>query len=146
MILFNVITTITTILLSVVAIRIAIYSSRKTSQEATRQIEEMKNLTQQTIENTAKEVESIKELAKLQIEATKKQVELEIKKAQLWAKQASEEAEGIEKIQKDHFIQMAGIHDKSMQKYNEDKPKRDYIRYREFIHGLDEILNELKKL
>ena len=53
---------IANVLLSVVAIIIAIRSSRKTSQDATRQIE------------------SIKQLATIQIETTLRQIEVEIQK------------------------------------------------------------------
>ena len=64
---------IANVLLSVVAIIIAIRSSRKTSQDATRQIE------------------SIKQLATIQIETTLRQIEVEIQKNILLARQAREE-------------------------------------------------------
>lgn len=71
------------LLLSFVAIIKAICSSRKTSKEATRQIESIKELTRQSIENTTKEVESIKELARMQIKSAIKQMEVEIEKVHI---------------------------------------------------------------
>lgn len=62
---------IANVLLSVVAIIIAIRSSRKTSQDATRQIE------------------SIKQLATIQIETTLRQIEVEIQKNILLAATSS---------------------------------------------------------
>lgn len=62
---------IANVLLSVVAIIIAIRSSRKTSQDATRQIE------------------SIKQLATIQIETTLRQIEVEIQKNILLAQTSS---------------------------------------------------------
>ena len=64
---------IANVLLSMVAIIIAIRSSRKTSQDATRQIE------------------SIKRLAEIQIETTLRQIEVEIQKNRLLGQQAREE-------------------------------------------------------
>lgn len=68
---------IANVLLSMVAIIIAIRSSRKTSQDATRQIE------------------SIKRLAEIQIETTLGQIEVEVQKNLLLARQAREEWQKI---------------------------------------------------
>ena len=132
------------LLLSAVAIGIAIYSSRQTSKDATRQIESIKELNRQTIENTTKEVESIKELARLQINATIKQVELEIEKAQLWVRQATQEAEGISNIQNGHFAHLTDAHDMMMQRFNEERPIREMELYRGFVQRLNDILKNLK--
>ena len=70
---FEIITLIASVLLPLVAIIIAVRSSRQTSKDATRQIE------------------SIKQLAKIQIETTLVQLEVEIQKNRLLAQWAHEE-------------------------------------------------------
>ena len=83
------------LLLSVVAIAIAIYSSRRTAKDATRQIDSIKNLSQQTIENTTNEIESVKELAKMLIQTLSIELDMEISKYQVFATRADEEREKI---------------------------------------------------
>ena len=143
MILFNVITTITTILLSVVAIGIAIYSSRKTSQEATRQIKEMKNLTQQTIENTAKEVESIKELAKLQIEAMLTEMDMEMAQYNIQAKRSSEERDEMDIINR---TTQSIFRESAFKDFEAKRPQRDVQYTLEYLRELKRIKNRLEQI
>lgn len=77
---FDKVVTIVTLLFSAVSIAIAIYSSRQTSKDATRQID------------------SIKELSKLQLDITIKQLEFELNKCKTAAKHSEEASEDL------HFI------------------------------------------
>ena len=115
-------------LLSVVAIGIAIYSSRKTSIEATRQIK------------------SIKQLAKLQIETTIKQVEIEVKKNQVMLERSRQEAQEAEDIINGSLSYITEVRDMRMKNFNLRKSARDYDCYSEFDKSLKTILDSLKKI
>ncbi len=116
------------LLLSVVAIGIAIYSSRKTSIEATRQIK------------------SLKQLAKLQIETTIKQVEIEVKKNQVMLERSRQEAQEAEDIINGSLSYMTEVRDMRMKNFNLRKSARDCAFYREFGNSLETILVSLKKI
>ena len=116
---------LSSLLLSIVAVGIAIYSSHKTSKDATRQIE------------------SIKQLAKLQIETTKRQVEVEIVKNQMLIKQAKQEADGINEINNSGLAHIGDYKDMVMGRFKEGKAEREYNIYREFERGLKAILDNL---
>ena len=116
------------LLLSVVAIGIAIYSSRKTSKDATRQIE------------------SIKRLAKLQIETTIKQVEMEVVKNQVLINKTKQETREACDIMHGSLSCFAEARNMSMQDFNMRKSERDYNYYRDFDKSLKTILDSLKKI
>lgn len=134
---------LSSLLLSAVAIGIAIYSSRKTSKEATDQIESIKKLNQQTIENTLKEVESIKQLAKMQIEATTLEMDMEITKYNVLAKRAQEEEQAMSQIRDIHYTD---IREMSIKKYQAELPQRDLKYHAMYIQGLSEISKRLEQL
>ncbi len=113
------------LLFSAVAIGIAIWSSRQTSKEATRQIE------------------SIKELARIQIDASIKQVELEIERNILMAKQAQQEWNGIKEINNSGMAFSGEWKRMVTQQFHQEKPKRDYELYKSFISNLQAIKNNL---
>ena len=131
------------LLLSVVAIAIAIYSSRRTAKDATRQIESIKNLSQQTIENTTKEIESVKELAKMLIETLSIELDMEMTKYQVLSTRANEEREKLRGIQdmnqRDFKIMM-------MQDYQNEQPLRDLKYHTMYIQQLREICKRLDQL
>lgn len=135
---------LSSVLLSVVAIGIAIYSARKTSKDATRQIESIKDLTKQTIDNTTKQVESIKELAKLQIEALTIQLDVEMTKYSVQAERANEERREISGIQQ---IYQMDFREMEMKKYQANQPQRD-LRYLTMLmkelQGVNQRLEQLK--
>ena len=135
---------LSSVLLSVVAIGIAIYSARKTSKDATRQIESIKNLTTQTIDNTTKQVDSIKELAKLQIEALTIQLDVEMTKYSVQAERANEERREISGIQQ---IYQMDFREMEMKKYQANQPQRD-LRYLTMLmkelQGVNQRLEQLK--
>lgn len=131
------------LLLSVVAIGIAIYSSRKTSREATKQIESIKELNQQTIENTLKEVESIKQLAKMQIEATTLEMDMEITKYRVLAERANEERRAMSDIQN---IYQTDFREMRTKDYQAEQPLRDLKYHSMYIQGLREISKRLEQL
>ena len=116
------------LLLSVVAIGIAIYSSRRTSKDATRQIE------------------SIKKLAQLQIESSIKQVEMEIEKNQMQIDLAMQEIQGIKKIDESALAYNVGFREQQLKEFNERRPERICNVYREHTRNLNLILENLKKI
>lgn len=118
------------LLLSVIAILIAIYSSRQTSKDVTRQIE------------------SIKQLSKLQIETTIKQVEIEIQKNILLARQSQEEWESIQEINNSGLAHQVEWRNEMLRQHKERKPQKDINFYSSYIKDLESVrfnLTELKK-
>ncbi len=125
---FNEWCTITTIILSVVAIIIAIWSSHSTSKDANRQIREIKNL------------------SALQIDVTIKQIEAEIQKMMAEVKKAGKESQEIADIYKGGEQLGPDYRNAMMRKYQESKPLRDLQIYSECSKNLNEILKGLKDL
>lgn len=125
---FNEWCTITTIFLSVVAIGIAIWSSRSTSKDAEKQIREIKNL------------------SALQIETSIKQIEAEIQKMMAEAKKSAQEREEINNINEGAAHLGAEYRNIMMRKHQENKAQRDLQMYSDCSHNLNEILKELKEL
>ena len=128
-----------TILSPIISVIIAVFVTWANSRDVKKQIEAVKELSRQTIDNTSKEVESIKLLSKLQIEASIKQVELEIEKYQLLARQAQQEVEGIESVNKSGLSYNVAFREKAMRQLTEEKPQRDLRLYAEFIQRLGSI-------
>lgn len=120
--------TIATIFLSVVAIIIAIWSSRSTSKDANRQIREIKNL------------------SALQVDVTIKQIEAEIQKMMAEVKKAGKESQEIADIYKGGEHLGPDYRNIMMRKHQESKPLRDLQIYSECSHNLNEILKGLKDL
>ena len=116
---------LSSLLLSVVAIFIAIWSSRNTSKEATRQIE------------------GIKELAKLQIEALSIELDMEMKRYQVQAQKSDEEKKKMNDIQSFSQLQAREL---MMQDFEKEKPLRDLRYYSMFIQELREISKRLEQL
>ena len=125
---FNEWCTITTIILSVVAIIIAIWSSHSTSKDANRQIREIKNL------------------SALQIDTSIKQLEVEIQKVMVDLKRSSQESEEIEKINKGAAHLGAEYKNIMMSRHQEGKAERDLQMYRDYSSSLNKILKDLKDL
>ena len=117
---------IANVLLSVVAIIIAIRSSRKTSQDATRQIE------------------SIKQLSKIHVEAMRVKIESEVQKNKLLTQQAREEWQKIENIRKPQFGRT--YEDEERRKLAEERPRKQIEYYDTCIQNLNEISRKLAKL
>ena len=121
-------TTVATIVLSVVAIGIAIWSSRSTSRAANKQIAE------------------IKQLSKLQIDTTIKQLEAEIQKMMAEVKKAAQDSREIDEINRGAAQLGAEYGNIMMRKHQENKASRDLQIYSDCTHNLNEILNELNSL
>ena len=117
---------IANVLLSVVAIIIAIRSSRKTSQDAIRQIE------------------SIKQLSKIQVEVMRVKIESEVQKNKLLTQQAREEWQKIENIRKPQFGRT--YEDEERRKLAEERPRKQIEYYDTCIQNLNEISRKLAKL
>ena len=125
---FNEWCTITTIILSVVAIIIAIWSSHSTSKDANRQIREIKNL------------------SALQIDTRIKLIEAEIQKMMAEVKKAGKESQEIADIYKGGEQLGPEYRNRMMQKHQETKALRDLQIYSECSKNLNEILKSLKDL
>ena len=121
-------TTVATIVLSVVAIGIAIWSSRSTSRAANKQIAE------------------IKQLSKLQIDTTIKQLEAEIQKIMAEVKKAAQDCREIDEINRGAAQLGAEYGNIMMRKHQENKASRDLQIYSDCTHNLNEILNGLNNL
>ena len=135
-----------TIVSPIIAVAIAALTCWLNARDVKRQIESVKELSQQTIDNTTKEVESIRKLAKLQIEASVNQVELEIQKYRLLAEQARQDAEGIDDINNSGLSYSESFRSGMMRKHMEEKPQRDFQLYEGFILRLDEISKRLREI
>ena len=131
------------LLLSGVAIGIAIYSSRKTSKEATRQIESIKELTRQSIDNTTKEVESIKELAKLHIKALAIDLDMKVAKHDVLKLRAGVEKEKMDDVKRTYSTQGR---ESIMNDFQIEKPSRDLKYHSMYLQKLGEISKQLEQL
>lgn len=122
--------TVTTILLSVVAIVIAIWSSHNTSKA------------------TEKQIREIKRLSALQIDTTIKQLEVEIQKTMVKVKISAQECQEIDKINNSLLKHQKDWHDAMTQQHLENRPLSLWKAYSECSHNLNELLkglNQLKK-
>ena len=120
--------TITTISLSVIAIVIAICSSRSTSKAAEKQIRE------------------IKQLAALQIDVSIKQLEAEIQKVMVEVKKSAKESMAIDEINKSGLAHHKEYHDAMMRQNQESRSLRDLQIYSECSHNLNELLKNLNQM
>ena len=120
--------TITTILLSVVAIGIAIWSSNSTSKAAERQIRE------------------IKQLSALQIDTTIKLLEVEIQRIMVEVKRSAQESRAIDEINKSGLAHQIEWREAMMRQYQEGRALRDLKIYSECSHNLNELLENLNQL
>ena len=135
------------IILPVVAIIIAIWSSRQTSKDATRQIESIKQLEKKQIDLIgvqSKTAESIKRLTEIQIEAKLRQIEVEIQKNKLLGQQVREEWQEIENIRKPRLGR--AFEDDMKRKLVEQRPRKQMEFYDTYIQNLNEISDKLAKL
>ena len=132
------------IILPVVAIIIAIWSSRQTSKDATRQIESIKQLEKKQIDLQSKTAESIKRLTEIQIEAKLRQIEVEIQKNKLLGQQVREEWQEIENIRKPQLGR--AFEDDMKRKLVEQRPRKQMEFYDTYIQNLNEISDKLAKL
>lgn len=134
---------LSSLFLSVVAIGIAIYSSRKTSKEATRQIESIKELSRQTIENTTKEIESIKALARLQIEAQSIELDMEMKRYQIHGQKANEESQQMSRVQSSYQMREQEL---MMRDFEVERPMRERYYLSLYVKELGDLSKRLEQL
>ena len=120
--------TVATILLSVVAIVIAIWSSHSTSKAAEKQISE------------------IKQLSVLQIDTTIKLLEVEIQRIMVEVKRAAQESKAIDEINKSGLAHQIEWREAMMRKHQEGRALRDLKIYSECSHNLNELLENLNQL
>ena len=120
--------TVTTILLSLVAIIIAIWSSRSTSKAAEKQIRE------------------IKQLSALQIDTTIKQLEVEIQKIMVEVKRSAQESNEIDAINNSGLASQIDFRNLAMQRHQEGRGLRDLKIYSECSRNLNELLENLNQL
>lgn len=120
--------TVTTILLSVVAIIIAIWSSRSTSKAAEKQIQE------------------IKQLSSLQIDTTIKLLEVEIQRIMVEVKKSAQESRAIDEINNSGLAHQIEWRNEMMRRHQESKPIRELKIYSECSRNLNELLGNLNQL
>lgn len=135
-------TTIATIILSVVAIVIAICSSHSTSKAANRQIAEM----EKQIGEMQKQICEIKNLSALQIDTTIKLVEVEIQKTKAKVKLSAMESEAMDRINHSGMSHIVDFRNSMMREYQEKKPQRESQIYSECSNNLNELLAKLNQL
>lgn len=119
---------VTTILLSVVAIIIAICSSRSTSKAAEKQICE------------------IKQLSFLQIDTTIKLLEVEIQRIMVEVKKSAQESRAIDEINNSGLAHQIEWREAMMRQHQEGRALRDLKIYSECSHNLNELLENLNQL
>ena len=119
---------VTTILLSVVAIIIAIWSSRSTSKAAEKQIQE------------------IKQLSALQIDTTIKLLEVEIQRIMVEVKRAAQESRAIDEINNSGLAHQIEWREAMMRRHQEGRALRDLKIYSECSRNLNELLENLNQL
>ena len=120
--------TVATILLSVVAIVIAICSSHSTSKAAEKQISE------------------IKQLSVLQIDTTIKLLEVEIQRIMVEVKRAAQESKAIDEINNSGLAHQIEWRNEMIRRHQESKPIRELKIYSECSHNLNELLENLNQL
>ena len=120
--------TVATILLSVVAIVIAIWSSHSTSKAAEKQISE------------------IKQLSVLQIDTTIKLLEVEIQRIMVEVKRAAQESKAIDEINNSGLAHQIEWRNEMMRRHQENKPIRELKIYSECSRNLNELLENLNQL
>ena len=143
----TVFTWIGNIILPVVAIIIAIRSSRQTSKDATRQIESIKQLEKKQIDLIgvqSKTAESIKRLTEIQIEAKLRQIEVEIQKNKLLGQQVREEWQEIRDLKNSQLG--PEFEDRMKPKTMAQRPQKQVEFYSECMHNLKEISGKLIKI
>ena len=116
----------------IVPIGVAIWTVRNSAKDTAKQIAALE-------ESTTKQIESIKELARLQMDASIKQVELEIEKNLFLAKQAQQEAEGIQNINNSGLSHIQEWKNGVTKQWMEKKPERDSQLYSQFVKELQVI-------
>ena len=119
---------VTTILLSVVAIIIAICSSRSTSKAAEKQICE------------------IKKLSSLQIDTTIKLLEVEIQRIMVEVKKSAQESRAIDEINNSGLAHQIEWRDEMMRRHQDSRALRDLKIYSECSRNLNELLKNLNQL
>ena len=130
-----------TILSPIIAVLIAWWMSKSSAKATDKKIAALED-------STNKQVENIKKLAKLQVDIMVKRAELEAGKNLFYARQAKQEADGINEILNSGWSHMVEAKEMSIQNFREKKPERDYELYCKFIKELEkfqERINELKK-
>ena len=122
------ITNIAPIILSVVSIGIAIYSSWQTSKDA------------------AKQIGAIKDLCALQIDASIKYLAVELDKAQLKVKQGKAEKEYLDEAYNGSTSFFGPMREESLKHFPAYKSKMDYQFFSDYEKQLKNIQSSLEEL
>lgn len=122
------ITNIAPIILSVVSIGIAIYSSWQTSKDA------------------AKQIGAIKDLCALQIDASIKHLAVELDKANLKVKQGKAEKEYLDEAYNGSMSFFGPMREESLKHFPAYKSKMDYQFFCDYENQLKNIQSSLEKL
>ena len=128
-----------TILSPIIAVLIAWWMSKSSARATDKKIAALED-------STNKQVENIKKLAKLQVDIMVKRAELEAGKTLFLAKQAQQEANGINAILNSGWSHFAEAKEMSIKKFQEKKPERDYELCCKFIKELEKFQERIKEL
>lgn len=137
-----------TILSPIIAVVIAILTSRSSKKDTDKKLAALEKSTHDQIaaleKSTKEQVESIKALANLQIDATIQQVDVELARNIFLAHQAQEEQQAIHEINNSPFSHVSDYRDIELRKFQDEKPHRDFHRYSEYIETLENIKKGLE--
>lgn len=124
-IVIGIIFSVLNIVLSIIAVWIAIKSSRDTTN------------------NAMKQIEGIKQLSKIQIELSIKQTEIEIKKNLLLAEQLENECKSNDEINNSGLAYQTDWRNEMLRQNRAQKPKMDLQFYYSYIKDLNEVYKSL---
>lgn len=122
-----------TILSPVIAVLLAWWTVRNSSQSVKQQIEAMQR-------NSEKEIAQLKELAKLEVEALSVKLDMELTQKSLAAQQADEERKGLQEVMSTTDMTFQDI---ALKRYQSQKPERDHRYMKAYIQGLDKLSKRL---
>lgn len=120
-----------TILSPIIAVMIAVWTSRNSAKDTDRKLAQMR-------ESTEQEIKSIKQLAKLQIEASIIELDKELSKSSTLVEQANEEAIERRKCEEDRIQVFKEL---ALKEFEARQSERNYKYARMYL----EKLNTLRK-
>ena len=135
-------TTVATIVLSVVAIGIAIWSSRSTSRAANNQIDELKRLCASQTDT----INRLKQLSELQIDTTINLLHVEIEKVIAEAKKSANDCRAMNEIYCSQLSYNRNYCDEMMRKHQANKPHEELQIYNDCLASLSKILKNVDEL
>ncbi len=125
-----------TILSPIIAVGIAIWTSKRSAKDTERKLEQMR-------ESTQREVEQIRHLANLQIEALIMELDKDIAKNSAITSQANEE---LSEMRKCNEIHMAAFREIALKEYEAKQPERNYKYARMYLSELKNLKKRIEDI